>query len=85
MTDFNKILDQAKEPVIIHWLGDMFDPKLKGYWGSVDIDQAMETCLSIMNAKFCQNRRYQNLPFVNGKRNADAAASSGKDKNVHRG
>ena len=47
---YTKILNQVSEPVIIHWLGDMFDPKLKGYWGSADIDQAMETCLSILNA-----------------------------------
>jgi hypothetical protein len=28
---------QVREPVILHWLGDMFDPALKGYWGSDDI------------------------------------------------
>src|SRR4051812_40693669 len=33
VTVYNRILRQAKEPVIIHWLGDMFDPALTGYWG----------------------------------------------------
>src|SRR5262245_65752448 len=30
---YTKLLQQAKEPVIIHWLGEMFDPALAGYWG----------------------------------------------------
>jgi hypothetical protein len=34
--------------VILHWLGDMFDPALAGYWGSRDLDTAMETCLQII-------------------------------------
>ncbi|PWU69386.1 dihydrodipicolinate synthase family protein [Gracilibacillus dipsosauri] len=45
---YNKILQNVKEPVILHWLGDMFDPALKGYWGHTDIDQAMEVCLQII-------------------------------------
>ncbi|TCP23519.1 uncharacterized protein DUF993 [Scopulibacillus darangshiensis] len=44
---YEKILTQVSEPVIIHWLGDMFDPELKGYWGEVDPDKAMEWCLQI--------------------------------------
>ena len=34
---YERLLAQAREPVIIHWLGDMFDPQLAGYWGSADI------------------------------------------------
>jgi hypothetical protein len=34
--------------VILHWLGDMFDPALAGYWGTNDLDEAMDTCLSII-------------------------------------
>ena len=30
---YGRILGQVKEPVIIHWLGEMFDPALDGYWG----------------------------------------------------
>ncbi|EIM29030.1 dihydrodipicolinate synthase family protein [Microvirga lotononidis] len=46
---YNRILGQAKEPVIIHWLGDMFDPALAGYWGTGDLDAAMDTAVSIIN------------------------------------
>src|SRR5262245_35753656 len=37
---YGSILSQVREPVIIHWLGDMFDPQLAGYWGSSDLDAA---------------------------------------------
>jgi hypothetical protein len=47
---YGRILSQVKEPVIIHWLGEMFDPALAGYWGAVDHTAAMETCLAIMAA-----------------------------------
>jgi hypothetical protein len=39
----------VREPVIIHWLGDMFDPALAGYWGSADADSAMATAVEIIN------------------------------------
>ncbi len=47
---YDRILSQAREPVIIHWLGDMFDPALAGYWGASDLDVAMDTAVSIINA-----------------------------------
>ncbi len=47
---YARILSQVKQPVIIHWLGDMFDPQLAGYWGSRDLDEAMETCLAVLQA-----------------------------------
>jgi hypothetical protein len=46
---YERILSAVREPVIIHWLGDMFDPELAGYWGSSDLDQAMDTAVSIIN------------------------------------
>ena len=45
---YGRILRQVKEPVIIHWLGEMFDPALAGYWGAADHVAAMETCLAIL-------------------------------------
>jgi hypothetical protein len=45
---YGRILGQVKAPVIIHWLGDMFDPALAGYWGSRDLDRATETLLAIV-------------------------------------
>ena len=47
---YGRLLGQAKEPVIIHWLGDMFDPALAGYWGSRDLDAAMAAAVDILNA-----------------------------------
>ena len=46
---YGRILAQVKEPVIIHWLGEMFDPALAGYWGAADHMAAMETCLAILS------------------------------------
>ena len=45
---YGRILGQVKQPVILHWLGEMFDPALAGYWGSGDHFAAMETCLQII-------------------------------------
>src|SRR6267142_573808 len=47
---YNRVLGQVREPVIIHWLGDMFDPALSGYWGTADLDNAMDTAVAIINA-----------------------------------
>jgi hypothetical protein len=46
---YGRILAQVREPVIIHWLGEMFDPALAGYWGATDHTAAMETCLAIVH------------------------------------
>ncbi|OON72525.1 dihydrodipicolinate synthase family protein [Streptomyces tsukubensis] len=42
------LLRQASEPVILHWLGPMFDPALEGYWGSSDLDAATDTFLQVI-------------------------------------
>lgn len=47
---YDRVLTQVKEPVIIHWLGEMFDPALEGYWGGGDHWGAMETCLDVIAA-----------------------------------
>ena len=47
---YARVLSQAREPVILHWLGDMFDPALRGYWGSDDSSAAMDTALGIIAA-----------------------------------
>ena len=43
------VLRQVSRPVILHWLGDMFDPQLAGYWGSRDVTEAMDVCLGIIH------------------------------------
>jgi len=47
---YTKLLQQAKAPVIIHWLGEMFDPALAGYWGYTDHSKAMEVALMVIQA-----------------------------------
>ncbi|MFG2600786.1 dihydrodipicolinate synthase family protein [Streptomyces sp. NPDC048462] len=42
------LLRQATEPVVLHWLGPMFDPALDGYWGSADLDEATDTFLQVI-------------------------------------
>jgi len=46
---YRRILSQVRKPVIIHWLGEMFDPALAGYWGNADHKAAMETCLAVIH------------------------------------
>ncbi len=45
---YGRILGQVREPVIIHWLGDMFDPALAGYWGHADCNAAMDVAVGII-------------------------------------
>jgi hypothetical protein len=45
---YKSVLSQISQPVILHWLGNMFDPKLKGYWGSHDLKKAMTLCLNVI-------------------------------------
>ncbi len=47
---YDAVLSQVRQPVILHWLGPMFDPALEGYWGARDIAAATENCLRIINA-----------------------------------
>lgn len=47
---YSRVLAEADKPVILHWLGEMFDPALKGYWGSDDFTRTLETCLAMINA-----------------------------------
>ncbi len=47
---YDRILGQVAEPVIVHWLGEMFDPLLTGYWGDDDHGKAMNTCIAVLEA-----------------------------------
>lgn len=49
-TVYDRVLKEADHAVILHWLGDMFDPALNGYWGTSSFEPALETTLSIMEA-----------------------------------
>ncbi len=54
---YGTALAACDRPAILHWLGDMFDPQLSGYWGSHDLDSATETVLDVIS---------ENLPKVDG-------------------
>jgi hypothetical protein len=47
---YDRILSQVRQPVILHWLGDMFDPQLAGYWGHTDLGLATDTALGVIQA-----------------------------------
>jgi Protein of unknown function (DUF993) len=47
---YGRLLRQSAEPVILHWLGPMFDPALEGYWGSSDLDAATDTFIEVVAA-----------------------------------
>ncbi|WP_193337625.1 dihydrodipicolinate synthase family protein [Devosia beringensis] len=47
---YGHILSQVQQPVVMHWLGEMFDPALQGYWGNIDHDKAMDVCLDVIAA-----------------------------------
>ncbi|MCP3785532.1 dihydrodipicolinate synthase family protein [Micromonospora sp. A3M-1-15] len=45
---YEQVLRETSTPVVLHWLGDMFDPALAGYWGSTDLDEATKTFVSLI-------------------------------------
>lgn len=47
---YGELLDEADGPVLLHWLGEQFDPELAGYWGSSDVDAQAETVLAVIKA-----------------------------------
>jgi hypothetical protein len=46
---YDRLLEQSTRPVILHWLGSMFDPALEGYWGSNDLDAAADVVVDLIN------------------------------------
>jgi Protein of unknown function (DUF993) len=46
---YNKAIAMADKPVILHWLGEMFDPELKGYWGAQEFKETLETALAVIH------------------------------------
>ncbi|MEU8266177.1 dihydrodipicolinate synthase family protein [Sphaerisporangium sp. NPDC049002] len=45
---YGKLLAEVDRPVILHWLGEMFDPALGGYWGSRDVEAATESLFALI-------------------------------------
>ncbi|GLY25036.1 hypothetical protein Misp04_47680 [Micromonospora sp. NBRC 101691] len=48
LTVYSELLAASDEPVVLHWLGDMFDPALHGYWGATDLDLAADTVVQLV-------------------------------------
>lgn len=47
---YDRVLREADQPVILHWLGEMFDPALAGYWGATDLDEATAVFLDLVHS-----------------------------------
>ena len=47
---YSRVLSEADHPVVLHWLGEMFDPALKGYWGQDRFEDTMETALRVIES-----------------------------------
>jgi hypothetical protein len=45
---YRRVLARAEQPVVLHWLGDMFDPALEDYWGTSDLDAARDVALAVI-------------------------------------
>ncbi|MBL8575053.1 MAG: dihydrodipicolinate synthase family protein [Hyphomicrobiaceae bacterium] len=48
---YSRLIEAAGDKVILHWLGDMFDPQLAGYWGSRDVATAMDTVVALIESQ----------------------------------
>jgi hypothetical protein len=53
-TVYTAVLSQLRRPAILHWLGEVFDPALTGYWGAASYDAAAESCLAVVNANLAK-------------------------------
>ncbi|WP_345817475.1 dihydrodipicolinate synthase family protein (plasmid) [Paraburkholderia sp. PREW-6R] len=47
---YREVLSACDKPVILHWLGEAFDPDLAGYWGCADSESAANVCLEVIVA-----------------------------------
>ncbi|HEX3712964.1 MAG TPA: DUF993 family protein [Trebonia sp.] len=49
LNTYTAVLKHASQPVVLHWLGEAFDPALRGYWGSGDFESAAQTVLRLID------------------------------------
>lgn len=45
---YDHLIEKAANPVILHWLGDMFDAGLAGYWGAAEVEAANQIVLDLI-------------------------------------
>ena len=72
---YREVLALCDQPVILHWLGDMFDPELAGYWGASAFPEAAEVCLDIIDSKCGESRRHQDLACSTSRKRSHSAAA----------
>lgn len=46
---YERLLRDVSQPVILHWLGEMFDPALRGYWGTSDLPRALDAVAGLID------------------------------------
>ena len=81
---YGRILGQAKDKVILHWLGDMFDPQLAGYWGDATISRRAGHRARIIERHRRQGRRHQDLAARQRQGGGAARPPAGRRADVHR-
>jgi len=47
---YSGLLAQVRRPAVLHWLGEVFDPSLAGYWGSRDVPTATDAFVELVQA-----------------------------------
>ena len=48
---YGTLLEESPEPVVLHWLGPMFDPALAGYWGTDDVAAASDLVADLIASR----------------------------------
>ena len=79
-----QVLRPADQPVLLHWLGEAFDPALRGYWGSADFSAAADTVLELIRAGRRHGRGHQAVGADAGFEISAAAAAAARRPAVHR-
>ncbi len=82
---YDRVLSQVREPVVIHWLGEMFDPALAGYWGSGDHWAGDGDLPRHAGGPRGPDRRNQDFAAVEGEGDRHAPAAAGGGADVYRG
>ena len=77
---YDRILSQVKQPVIIHWLGEMFDPALEGYWGD---ETTMPRWRSAFPSSTRMRRRWTNQDLVARRAEGDRHAPQATQRRAH--
>ena len=70
--------------MIIHWLGEMFDPALEGYWGYNDHVEAMDVAIDVIASNPSKVDGVKISLLDKDKEIDDAAPAAAGRQDVHR-